>query len=165
MSDGTSTLGAGGTEDTGDRATPPQTATHALVLDDEPALVEVAIRILRISGRSGTGFTEADAAVAAFEQAPERFDVVVTDMRLRDVTGIDVSEQLSRLRPGVPILLIAGAPLGADVWDLAANAGVCMVLQKPYRLHELLDAIAHMEMAGNLHSPVERSDRLTTPLH
>lgn len=116
-----------------------------MVIDDEEPLLDVVARMLDTIGRRVDGYVDPEAAVAAMRLAPDRYEAVLTDMRLGPTTGIEVAARLTRIRPGIPILLLTGALLGADVWDAAAEAGVVMVLQKPYRLHELVDAVRYLE--------------------
>lgn len=121
---------------------------RALVVDDERALLMVICRMVETMGWASDGCDESAAAIAMFTRNPSAYDIVLTDMRLGEASGLDVAAAAVRARPGIPIILLSGAPLPATKWEAAADAGVQMVLYKPFHVHELVGAIRGLTERG-----------------
>ena len=112
-----------------------------LVVDDEPHLVELAQDLLAELGYEPVGFTSSGRALAAITLGPDRFDAVVSDEVMPDLTG---SELCTRLRAQGflrPILLVSGYG-GRGFEARAMTVGATMILRKPYRKRELAVALA-----------------------
>src|SRR5262249_47222687 len=67
---------------------------HILYLDDEESLVILAKRMLERMGYRVTGFSEPLEALAAFQAAPQQFDLVLTDLSMPGMSGMEVSRRL-----------------------------------------------------------------------
>jgi DNA-binding NtrC family response regulator len=109
--------------------------TRILVVDDEQSILDTVEILLR-----GEGF---DASVAqSGREALERFDevapdIVVTDIRMPGVTGLDLLEAVRARDPEVPVILMtAQASLQSAV--RAVNQGAFYYLQKPFSNAELV---------------------------
>jgi CheY-like chemotaxis protein len=85
-------------------------------------------------------FTEPREALVAFGIDPSEYDVLVLDLHMPGLTGLELARAALELRPGVPVILVSGR-LDAKHHDAARALGVVEVLQKPYGLAELSDAI------------------------
>ena len=109
---------------------------HILFLDDEEALVRLGKRLLQRLGYRVTGFTLAAEAVQAFRAAPGQFDVVITDLNLPGISGLDVAREFLTLRPDVPVLLCSGY-ITEPVKEQARRIGICHFLYKPNNIEEL----------------------------
>ena len=77
-------------------------------MDDEPALVDIGATMLSSLGYKLTGVTSSMEALDLFRAAPDRFDLVITDMTLPKMTGIDLSREILQIRPDMPIILCSG---------------------------------------------------------
>jgi DNA-binding NtrC family response regulator len=122
----------------------PRRQRHALVVDDERAIMTVMCRVVESMGWSSDGYDDPAEAIGSLTRASTAYDIVLTDMRLGEQTGLDVAATAVRAKPGIPIILLSGAPLSAAMWDTAADVGVQMVIYKPFHLHELVGAIRHL---------------------
>ncbi len=93
-----------------------QTRAHAgagrgeriLYLDDEDALVLLARRLLERLGYKVAAFSDPQLALAAFEAAPDDFDLVLSDLSMPGMTGLDVARRVLEVRPEIPVLLAVG---------------------------------------------------------
>ncbi|WP_020104346.1 response regulator, partial [Mycobacterium sp. 360MFTsu5.1] len=95
---------------------------EVLVVDDEPALGDLVSMVLRYEGWQVTAAQ--DGATAIKKAAAEKPDIVVLDIMLPDMSGLDVLHELHRIRPELPVLLltakdtvedrIAGLSAGGD---------------------------------------------------
>ena len=107
-----------------------------LYLDDEDALVLLARRLLERLGYQVSGFSSAAEALAAFEAAPDQFDLVLSDLSMPGITGIDVARRVLEIRPDMPVLLASGYVRTEDV-ELARQMGVREVIWKPTTINEM----------------------------
>jgi signal transduction histidine kinase/ActR/RegA family two-component response regulator len=114
-----------------------------LVIDDEESLVALASEVLQRLGYRPAGFCDARAALAEFEAAPQRFDAVITDEVMPDMTGTELTQLLRRRRPDLPILLVSGY-IGPMMTERALAAGVSKILKKPVPSSEMAAALAEV---------------------
>lgn len=84
-------------------------SAHILYLDDEEPLVFIVKRMLERVGHRVAGFTNADAALAAFTAAPETFDLVICDMAMPGMSGIDFAKAVLAVRPEAAVVIASGA--------------------------------------------------------
>ena len=84
----------------------PQTGTGTVMLiDDEPEVAKTCSKLLRRLGYSVEMFTHPKPAMVAFKEDPNRFDIVVTDLVMPGLSGGDVINQISEIRPDCPVIL------------------------------------------------------------
>ncbi len=121
----------------------PCTGEALLVLDDEPALVELMLAMLRELGYAPEGFSDPALALQRLREAPDRFAALVTDEVMPDMTGTQLTEALRTQGLSLPVLLISGYG-GAQLAQRAAAAGVTRVLNKPAQRAEVARALAQM---------------------
>jgi PAS domain S-box-containing protein len=112
-----------------------------LYLDDEESLVILAKRMLERMGYQVTGFNDADKALAAFAAAPQDFDLVLTDLSMPGMSGMEVSRQILQIRPDIPVLLATGYVRNEDV-EQARAIGIREVIWKPQTIGEMGDLLA-----------------------
>lgn len=86
----------------------PKGVERILLVDDEPLIVEVQARYLELLGYTVTGISDPQDAQRMFCESPGRFDLVITDMMMPLVTGLDLAAAVRELRPDVPIILCSG---------------------------------------------------------
>src|SRR6188474_39910 len=105
-----------------------------LVIDDDKHLAETIAESLERRGHACTVATGGKAGVAKLEQ--EAFDVVLTDLKMADLHGLEVVERCRQLRPDAEVFVITGF---ADVKTAveAMKRGASHYLQKPLDLAEL----------------------------
>ena len=108
---------------------------HVLVVDDEPVLAELVAMALRYEG--WTVSTSGDGASAIASARKEPPDVVVLDVMLPDMSGLDVLRKLREQIPGLPLLLLTAKD---SVEDRIAGltAGGDDYVTKPFSLEEVV---------------------------
>ncbi|GIX48515.1 MAG: hypothetical protein KatS3mg131_2726 [Candidatus Tectimicrobiota bacterium] len=121
-------------------ATPPEVSPAGqgcvLLVDDEAAIVDIAQRLLAQLGYTVEAYTSGAEALAAFRAAPQRFDLVITDQTMPEMTGVALIEALRRLRPDVPVILCTGFSHIVDATQ-AQQLGISAFLYKPLTGQEL----------------------------
>jgi PAS domain S-box-containing protein len=114
---------------------------HILVVDDEPSLVKIASRILDRLGYCVTAHTRPAEALADFLARPDDFDLVLSDLTMPQMTGLDLAGFMLERRPGLPILLTSGYSGSVDPEELA-RAGIRELIGKPFLARTIADAVA-----------------------
>jgi signal transduction histidine kinase/ActR/RegA family two-component response regulator len=114
-----------------------------MIVDDERPLVALAEEIIAELGYEPVGFHSSCAASEAFRAAPERFDVVLTDESMPDLTGTELAQTIRRFRPHIPIILMTGYG-GVQLANRAADIGVNEVLRKPLHRRDLAESLARV---------------------
>jgi YesN/AraC family two-component response regulator len=71
-----------------------------------------------------------------FHTKPESFDLVITDMTLPKMTGIDLSRELLKIRPNIPIILCSGIK-DPDTEAQVKSLGIKAYIMKPLTKREL----------------------------
>lgn len=119
-----------------DRITHPDgSPIQVLVVDDEPALSDLVSMVLRYEGWNVT--TAADGAAAIRQAAAGCPDVVVLDLMLPDMSGLDVLHELHRIRPELPVLLLTAKDSMEDrIAGLAAGGDDYVT--KPFSVEEMI---------------------------
>jgi PAS domain S-box-containing protein len=131
-----------------DVKTPLGCGERILLLDDEPALTAALQRLLVRLNYRVTASNQAREAVGWFHQDPARFDLVITDLTMPEMTGLEVARQLHVLRPGLPVILASGFSADLKQEDLQA-AGICELLSKPTPWTVLAAAVQRALAAQN----------------
>lgn len=111
-----------------------------LLVDDEEGIVRVGKEILERHGYKVTARTSPLDALKTFQDQPDRFDLVITDMTMPHMTGVDLSKELMAIRPDVPILLVTGNNDLIDK-DKAREIGIRGFETKPGVIKDLANAV------------------------
>ena len=125
-----------------------------LLVDDEPAVLRAAARGIRNAGLRVVTAPSASRALDLLAQLDD-IAVMITDQTMPDMTGLALAERARSVRPALPIIVSTGYT-GRLPADRLEAAGVLLVLDKPYTLAQLTDAIG---VALTAHRP----DHATSP--
>jgi len=112
-----------------------------LAVDDEPEVLAALEEMLATLGYEPAGFGDSLAALEAVRADPQRFEAVVSDEVMPQLTGTQLAMELRRLSPALPIVIASGYG-GAGFETRALSAGVNRVLRKPYRMAELGETLS-----------------------
>jgi predicted ATPase/signal transduction histidine kinase/ActR/RegA family two-component response regulator len=119
-----------------------------MIVDDERALVALAEETLAGLGYEPVGFDSSVAALQAFRAEPNRFDLVLTDETMPDLTGTELAGKMRQLRPEISIILMSGYG-GTQLTERAQAAGVIDVLRKPLIRRNIAEPVARALQARN----------------
>jgi CheY-like chemotaxis protein len=120
---------------------------HILLVDDETALAQATNLSLTRLGYRVTEVHSAREALTAFGQQPGGIDLVITDLTMPGMNGIDLTNALLGIRPELPILLASGFG-GTRTAHFARGPGLRAVLQKPFTVEALARSV-HQLLAGS----------------
>ena len=111
-----------------------------LLVDDEAWLVEMWKEVLESLGYRTIITTSPHQALEMVREKPQEFDLIITDQTMPQMTGLELAEELTTLRPELPIILVT------NFSDLVSSeqgekAGIWEYIMKPLSISELANAI------------------------
>jgi CheY-like chemotaxis protein len=115
-------------------------SARILYLDDEEPLVFIVKRMLERLGHEVAGFTNAEAALAGFSAAPDSFQLVLSDMSMPGMSGLDFAASVLQLKPQALVVIVSGYMDPRDM-ERARATGVRECIRKPNTLDEMRDMI------------------------
>jgi CheY-like chemotaxis protein len=114
-----------------------------LLVDDEAVLVRLAEEVLASIGYEPVGCVGAQQALQVFQSDPQRFDALVTDVVMSGMEGPELAQELRKLNPSLPVVLMSGF-CGANLKERAAAADAVAVLLKPLKASQLAQCLAEV---------------------
>jgi CheY-like chemotaxis protein len=114
---------------------------HILLVEDEENLATMLMRQVQSFGYRTTVHTSSIEALEDFRSRPHEFALLISDNTMPKMTGLALIEEVHRIRPDLPVLLVSG--IGAALEPAAAAGKVPFeVLPKPYGSKDLAEKIA-----------------------
>ncbi len=114
-----------------------------LVVDDEETIVKLVCRILGKEGYQTVTANNGKKGMGVFEA--EKPDLVITDIVMPDMEGIEFIIALNKKRKKLPIIVMSGNQVGTKFLKTASLLGASATLLKPFSTQQLLDSIAEIE--------------------
>jgi PAS domain S-box-containing protein len=111
-----------------------------LIVDDDEKIGCLVKEQLESLGYQVTVLTSGVEAAETFRKAPQNIDIVVTDMTMPKITGAELSHELLKIKPDIPIILCSGFSELIDK-DKAAVIGIQEYLMKPVGRNDLARAV------------------------
>ncbi|MFH2057710.1 MAG: cache domain-containing protein [Pseudomonadota bacterium] len=107
-----------------------------MVVDDEEDIRFIVQQFLESNGYSVDVFHDGSQAFAAFEKDPDKYDLIVTDMTMPNMTGDELSKRVLNIRKEIPIILCTGYSESVFESD-ALKIGIQKYVHKPLTNEEL----------------------------
>jgi len=111
-----------------------------LIVDDERHLVEMYQKMLSMLGYQVEVRTSPVEAIEAIRGNPQKYDLVITDMTMPQMTGYDLAKRLTEIRPKLPVILCTGFSDQMNE-EKARSAGILAFLLKPVLFHDLANTM------------------------
>ena len=108
-----------------------------LLVDDEPALLDLLKKYLERLGYQVTACLSAEEALVQFEAEPDRHALVITDLTLKGMSGEEMIDRMRGIRPALKAILSSGYPH-------VPRSKKTVFLQKPFLPKALAEAIARL---------------------
>ena len=126
-----------------------EAARTILVVDDEHALADTLALILQRAGYKSTAtYSAAEAFIAAEKQHPE---LIISDVMMPVMNGVDFAVEVCKLHPGIKILLISGHAGTEDLVAAARSCGVSLdLLAKPVLPEDLLSRVVNILRSNSM---------------
>jgi len=119
----------------------PAPGRRILFVDDEASIARLAQVMLRSLGHSATTFGKPADGLAALRADPRAFDLVITDLTMPGMTGVDLARGIREVRSDIPIILSSGYADEVPEETLK-SLGIVQVLPKPFQMQALGAAVA-----------------------
>lgn len=111
-----------------------------LLVDDSPHMLDVLCEMLAEKGYEITRALGGEAAIEALSTC--RFDLIITDLHMGRVSGIDVLKRAKALCPETAVIIVTGNTSATHVIE-ALRYNVDGYLLKPFTMLDLLESISH----------------------
>ncbi len=115
------------------------TAMHILVVEDDEALRDALLITLEAAGHQPSGADGGPAALALIER--QSFHMVISDLRMSPMDGLQLLGEIRQRKPGLPVLLMTAFG-DVDKAVAAMRGGACDFMLKPFEPKALLEQIA-----------------------
>jgi len=119
---------------------PPKGSERVLVVDDVKASLDTLTDTLEWLGYNVTGRTSSIEALEAFRHNPARFDLVITDQTMPNMTGRELAQKLMSIRKDIPIILCTGFSEQIDE-KRAKEMGIRAFVMKPIVMEQIAKTI------------------------
>ena len=119
---------------------------RVLLLDDEPIVGERLAPALEKLGFRVESFTDSSAAIQRVLE--ERFDVLVTDLKMKKPDGLEVMDFVKEHSPSTRVVIITGFAT-VDTARETLKGGAADVLAKPFKIRDLCDLIVRLTTSGD----------------
>jgi two-component system response regulator FlrC len=116
-----------------------QTAMNILVVEDDEALRDALLITLEAAGHQASGADGGPAALTLLER--QSFHMVISDLRMSPMDGLQLLGEIRARKPGLPVLLMTAFG-DVDKAVAAMRGGACDFMLKPFEPKALLDQIA-----------------------
>ncbi|MFH2218422.1 MAG: PAS domain S-box protein [Pseudomonadota bacterium] len=116
---------------------------HILLIDDDESVVKVGRKMLERLGYQVVSTTSAVEALVLFREQPDKFDLVLTDMAMPNLTGASLAKKLLEIRPDIPIILCTGNSEFINE-EKAMAIGIKSFIMKPFIYRELVQTVRNV---------------------
>jgi len=114
-----------------------------LLVDDEKAIISMEKRMLERLGYQVASHTSSLEALEIFRENPDKFDLVITDMAMPNMSGDQLSVEMTKIRPDIPVLLCTGYSETMSE-EKAVSIGIKGFLLKPIRMKDLAQKVSEI---------------------
>ncbi len=109
-----------------------------LILDDEPIVAKRLKPALEKKGYQVESFTESSKALERVRN--QKFDIVITDLKMEGISGMEFLEEVKKLWPDTAIIVITGFATMETAKE-SFKKGVFDFLAKPFKLGEIIEIV------------------------
>jgi DNA-binding NtrC family response regulator len=120
---------------------------RVLIVDDEVDVADMLSIGLERLGYDTVSINDPQEALAAFQEDPEAFDILITDQIMLGLRGLELIRLVKEIKPGLMTILCTGFGEGANE-EIAREAGASLFFRKPVDAHEIAAGIRKILDAG-----------------
>jgi two-component system, cell cycle sensor histidine kinase and response regulator CckA len=121
-------------------ALPARGSGRVLVIDDEQSICDVIKSILREGGYDPVVTTSPKKGIEIYEREWLNIRLVILDMSMPELSGLEELRRISGIHPGIPVLIISGFPHDERI-ERALEMGAAGFLGKPFSAETLLNKV------------------------
>ncbi len=116
---------------------------NVLVVDDEKTITEMLQEALTLNGFKVKAFNDSRKALKHFRNNVEKYNFVITDLTMPKLTGMEFSEEIKRIKPDIPIILLTGYKREISE-EMTKKYNIKRVLLKPINIQTLVKALKEL---------------------
>lgn len=118
-----------------------------LLAEDDDSMRDFLAKALERAGHEVERVADGEEGLAALGETPGGYDLLLTDIVMPGVDGIELARRAAEVDPGLKIMFITG--FAAVALNVGANAPAqAKVLSKPFHLRDLVDEVARVMQAA-----------------
>jgi len=122
------------------------TGKRVLAIDDQTVILDLIIAMCQSQGYQVQTATSGEEGLEL--ATASEFDVILTDLAMPGMSGLEVARRIRRLHPQTPIILVTGWEAGIEQAQLD-QAGIHEVIYKPFRIEQLTDIMRSVLHKGS----------------
>ena len=111
---------------------------HVLIVDDDSEVRQLFSDLISLLGFAPTATASSMAALQQLKTM--HFDLVILDMRVPDMSGLEAFKAIRQFNSAVPVVLTTGFGMDKEVQE-ALSMGALMCLEKPFEVHRALKSL------------------------
>lgn len=117
---------------------------HILVIDDEISIQNLFTQFLGSNGYNISAASDGREGMCLIKK--KKPDLVITDVMMPEMDGLEVVREIRKMHPDLPIVAISGGMHGVQInfLSLAKKFGACRIFEKPVSLPTLLAAVQEL---------------------
>lgn len=127
-------------QETDSQPTLPTGTGKILLIDDEEICITSLQAALERLGYSVVAKLNSVDALNTFREQPNRFDLIITDQAMPGLAGVELSEEVMKMRPGMPIVLVTGFSEVVDK-EKARRKGIREFMLKPFSVQDIAETV------------------------
>ena len=116
---------------------------HILFIDDEDILIDLGKNMLKKLGYRVDILTQPIKALEVFRARPDKFDLVISDMTMPNMTGDTLAMELMKIRPDIPVIICTGYSERMDD-ERAQELGIKGLIMKPFTIRSLSKTVRNV---------------------
>lgn len=116
-----------------------------LIVEDERDVLDMLEEVLSSEGHTVSTALDGNAGLDCFQR--HTFDIVLTDLNMPGISGLEMAGRMKKISPSVPVILLTGWDVGLDTAELAAK-GINCFIKKPFTIADILQALDDLCGAG-----------------
>ena len=122
--------------------------TKLLLVDDEEDFILALAERLHLRNYDTKGATSGEAALSEIEK--ERPDIVVLDLKMPGMSGMEVLREIKTRDPSIDVIILTGS-VDSEIGEVALKAGATYHMVKPMDIEDLLEKLQSIRKKRGLH--------------
>lgn len=124
---------------------PPVNGEHILIVDDETGIISALKRVLMRAGYRVSAHADSRTALEDFQGRPGEFDLVISDLTMPGLNGLELSGELGKVRPELPVIIatgFAGSLITPEM--LAEHPNIRHTVEKPFSPESIVRLVSKL---------------------
>jgi two-component system response regulator ChvI len=113
-----------------------------MLVDDDPSILMLFTQYLEGEGMIVDSFSDSEKALQHFvESNPSRYDLIITDIRMRQLNGFELYCRLKSLDPKVRVVFVTALDIAEEVMSILPEVSADQFITKPIRRDQLIKSV------------------------